>query len=107
MRIPKRLLPHKITVKPFLGTGARGKIYGPPVEWDRVYVEDKRQMIVSSEGSDITSNSFVVMDPERVLPEGSEITIWAGTWKERTSIVVGTSMYDFPGAPSNLQVFVN
>lgn len=106
MRIPKRLLPHKIKVAPRLGTGARGAKYGPAVEWDRVYVEDKRQMVVTSEGADATSNTFVIMDPERIIPEGSLVTVWPGTYRERTAPVVSHSFYDFPGAPSNLQVFI-
>lgn len=108
MRIPKRLLQHKITVEPLLGTGARGmNVFGPAVVWDRAYVEDKRQLIISSEGSDATSNSYVILDPERELPEGSKVTIWKDTWKERTSLVIGASSFDMPGCPSNLQIFLN
>ncbi|HEX9228365.1 MAG TPA: hypothetical protein VF885_17325 [Arthrobacter sp.] len=107
MRIPKRLLPHTIDIEPYLGTGARGDKFGPVETWKRAYVEDKRQQIVTSEGSDATSNSFVVLDPERVVKEGSRLTIWKGTHRERTSVVIGTSFTDMPGLPSNLQVFVN
>lgn len=107
MRIPKRLLPHTIRVEPMLGTGARGEVFGPAQEWKRAYVEDKRQMVVSSDGDDIVSNSFVVLDPERVLPEGSRVTMWPGTVRERAARVIGSSFYDFPRLPSNLQIFLN
>lgn len=107
MRIPKRLLPHTIKIEPRLGTGARGTVFGPAETWTRAYVEDKRQLVVSSEGADAVSNSFVVLDPERVVPEGSKVTVWVGTSKERTATVIGLSFYDFPGLPSNLQVFLN
>jgi hypothetical protein len=107
MRIPKRLLPHTIKVEPLLGTGARGEVYGPAQTWTRAYVEDKRQMVVSSDGEDIVSNSFVVLDPERILPEGSRVTMWPGTPRERKARVVGTSFFDFPRLPSNVQFFLN
>jgi hypothetical protein len=107
MRIPKRLLPHTIKVEPLLGTGARSEVFGPIQEWKRAYVEDKRQMVVSAEGDDVVSNSFVVLDPERILPEGSRVTMWPGTPRERVARVVGTSFYDFPRLPSNVQIFLN
>lgn len=103
MRIPKHLLPHTIIVKPYLGTNARGESWGPAETWDRAYVEDTKRVVLAPDGKDAMTNTQIWVDPERVLPELSKVTVWVGTPREREARVVSTSFYSAPRAPSHLE----
>lgn len=106
MRIPARLLPHTITIKPYLGEGRNGSIYGPAEAWDRMYVEDKTAVLKTSGDSEKTSRGFIVTDPERSIPELSLVTVWAGTPREREAQVLSTDFASMPRMPSNITAYL-
>lgn len=99
-------MPHQISYKPLLGQGPNGQVFGAPVSIERAYVEDKIQVIKSTNGADVTSNSFVVIDPEVVVPAESLITVWAGTARERESKLVGSNYFNHPNAPSHSVLYL-
>lgn len=106
MRIPSRLLPHTIIIKPFLGEGRNGPVYGPAQTWDRMYIEDKNEVMKSREGDELISQSFVVTDPERDIPLQSLVTVWVGTPREREAQVLATNFASMPAMPSNITAYL-
>lgn len=106
MRIPARLLPHTITIKPCTGEGRNGPTYGPKQTWNRVYVEDKTAVLKGADGAEKTSRGFIVTDPERAIPELSLVTVWAGTPREREAQVLSTDFASMPRMPSNITAYL-
>lgn len=106
MRIPARLVPHTITIKPYLGEGRDGPIHGPSQIWTRVYVEDKTAVLKGADGAEKTSRGFIVTDPERDIPELSLVTVWAGTPREREAQVLATDFASMPRMPSNITAYL-
>jgi hypothetical protein len=79
MRLPSTLLPDRITVEPYLGNGATGPQYGPPVGV-RARIEGKRRVVRrvnagADIGSDVVSTTSTIIRPSiQVRPE-SRVTI--------------------------------
>ncbi|WP_146114015.1 hypothetical protein [Arthrobacter sp. MYb211] len=99
-------MPHKITYKPLLGQGPNGQVYGAPVEIERAYVEDKVQVIKIADGADVASSSFIVVDPDVVIPPESLITVWTGTPRERESRLMQSNYFQHPSAPSHVVLYL-
>lgn len=106
MRISKRLLPHKISFRPYTGEGPRGATYGPLTLVNRAYVEDKSQLVINKDGVEERSGSFVVVDPHWDIPVESLVTIWEGTPRERESRLISNALKDHPETPSHLQLYL-
>jgi hypothetical protein len=106
VRIPKKLMPHGglFSFKPKTGEGTYGPVFGDEVTPKRCYIEDKRRLVRSSDGAEVVSQTRVWVDPEVVIPEGSEATVWKGTARERTALVVGGAYREFPGLPAHAEV---
>ena len=102
--IPRALLPHKVTFRPYEGEGPRGPMYGSPVEIGHAYVEDKHKLVRAGSDTEVLSSTLVVVDPHWHVPDESLVTVWAGTPREREAKVILTSLYDHPRAPSNLEI---
>jgi hypothetical protein len=56
--IPTAYLRHTVTVRPYLGQGGAGPLYGPPVAW-RCLVEAKRRKVRDSLGDEVVSGTTV------------------------------------------------
>lgn len=106
MRIPKKLMPHTVTVTPFTGAGTYGDTWGTAFTIKRAYVEETQQVIVSELGEQEPSSGFVIIDPAWQIPAQSTITIWPGAPNERTARVMKISRYDHPSAASHQVVFI-
>lgn len=65
MRLPKRLLPSKVVIRKYLGSGAYGDVYDDPVELPaRIQYENK--MIRDRQGAEVVSGSKLMLGPEAV-----------------------------------------
>ncbi|MEU4444895.1 hypothetical protein AB0K14_03220 [Actinosynnema sp. NPDC050801] len=104
MQIPAVLLPHTITVRPYLGTGPYDDVYGDPVVIRRTFVEDRRRLVRSSTGEEVISETTVRARPREHIPVGSLVTVWAGTPHERTAHVITANLFDHPSSWSHIEV---
>jgi hypothetical protein len=103
VQVPTALLPHIITVRPFLGSGPYGDVFGDPVTY-RAFAEDRRRLVRSASGEEVTSETTIHTGPDAVVPVGSQVTVWADTPHERTARVITTSRYEHPGSWSHLEI---
>lgn len=94
---------HRITVRPYLGTGPYGDQHGDPVTV-RAHVEDSRRLVRSSTGEELSSATTVRTRPDVRAPPGSLVTVWPGTSQERTARVITAHRFDHPAAPSHLEI---
>lgn len=104
MQIPAVLLPHTITVRPYLGTGPYGDVHGDPVVIRRTFVEDRRRLVRSSTGDEVVSETTVRTRPRERIPVGSLVTVWASTPHERTARVITANLFDHPSSWSHIEV---
>lgn len=111
MRLQKRHLPHLIDVVSLLGEGAEGITWSAPVVDVAAYVEHKTKLVVdrrtssTTNGQEVTAQTFIVMlTTDEVLPR-TKITVWKGTPRERQVEVINSEFYDYPRAPSHVEIF--
>jgi len=104
-RIPARLLPHTIAVKPYLGSGAYGDVWGTTETVKRTLVEDHVQLVRDTAGREVTSSTTVYLEP-RPLPAGSLVTVWSGTWREREARVIAVASLDHPRGLSHMVLYL-
>ena len=104
VQVPAVLLPHTITVRPLVGTGPYGEVFGDPVIVRRTFVEDRRQLVRSSTGEEVVSETTVRARPHVHIPVGSLVTVWASTPAERTARALSTARYDHPSSWSHVEV---
>lgn len=72
--IPRRLTPHRVTVEPYLGSGAEGDIYGP-AHIVRGRVSLKRQLVVGKNAEEMLSEATVCLPLGTLCPPGSLVTL--------------------------------
>ncbi|WP_052684574.1 hypothetical protein [Lentzea aerocolonigenes] len=104
MQIPAVLLPHTVTVHPYLGTGAYGDVWGNPVVVREVFVEDRRRLVRNQSGEELVSESTVRTRPGVRIPVGSKVTVWQGTPLERTGRVITASLFAHPSSWSHTEI---
>lgn len=93
MRIPNALMPHKVTVQPLNGSTPTGAVFGDPVTV-RAYVEDKTELVTTGQSQEVISSATVFLDPENYVGDGSKVTIWLGTPRQRTAKVLTSQFLD-------------
>ncbi|MEU5847440.1 hypothetical protein [Saccharopolyspora shandongensis] len=103
MRIPAVLLPHTITVQPYLGTGAYGEQLGDP-DTVRAQVEDSRRLVRSTTGEELVSSTTVRTRLDVHVPPGSLVTVWPGAPHARTARVITVDRFEHPGTPGHLEL---
>lgn len=107
-RLRAKHLPHRVTIQPLEGEGAEGDIWGEAVELP-AYVEQKTHLVVDRRGTsptagqEVTSTTLVILLPRDVQPR-SRVTVWAGTSRARTSEVIDSALYDYPGTPNHTEL---
>lgn len=74
MPIPARWRTHTISVEPYVGSGAYGSTYGPPVSIT-CRVEDTVRLVRASSGDEAVSSSTVYCDTDVVIPAESRVTV--------------------------------
>ncbi|MEE2041279.1 hypothetical protein Q8791_29045 [Nocardiopsis sp. CT-R113] len=81
--IPAVLLRHRVDVEPYLGSGAHGDAYGPPVRV-RAQVDEKRRLVRDKSGAEVVSEATLRgrLATESHYPPGSRVTLPTGrvTW---------------------------
>lgn len=103
MRIPSLLLPHRVSIQPYQGTGAYGEQHGPPVTV-QAQVEDSRRLLRSTTGEELISSTTVRTRLDVHAPPGSLVTVWPNTLHERTARVIIISRFEHPGAPGHSEL---
>lgn len=83
-RIPSRLLPQRVTIKPLTGVGAYGNTYGPPVVLP-ARVDMTRKVVRSTTGVEVVAEATVVLPPGTVCPPDSLVTM-PGEDRERATL---------------------
>ncbi|SDD86630.1 hypothetical protein [Actinokineospora iranica] len=104
LKIPAVLLPHTITLRPFIGTGPYGDVHGDPVVIRRAFVEDRRRLVRSTTGEEVVSETTVRTRPREHIPVGSLVTVWAETPHERTARVIIAALFDHPSSWTHVEV---
>lgn len=100
--IPAFLTPHKVTIRPLLGSGGMGPVWGTTVPDVPALVVEGAQLVRDANAQEVVSQAQVSVHFDVVAPPGSEVTVWAGTAKERTSTVITASGGPHPTLPSFL-----
>ena len=116
-RIPKRriekalntLLFHRdlVTVEPYLGGGANGRVYGDPVTIERAQIIDDVKLIRDQYDSETKLAAIVYIERsalEHIPTPETRVTIWAGTGEERHAHVEGCGRYHHPDIADLLEV---
>ena len=104
MRLPVHWTPHSVLVRPFLGVGGAGPIYGPQYTLQHVYVEDAREVVLDSEGTEVVSSTRFFCNFDDAPAEKSLVTVWVGTPFEREAPAVRVARYQHPNWPGFAEV---
>lgn len=111
-RLRKKHLPHRITLQPLAAETAEGVTHATPVPDVPAYVEQKSQLRVDRRstsptfGQEITSRTFVVVLTENGAEPRTQVTVWAGTSRERTSEVIDSAFFDYRGTPNHVELYL-
>lgn len=74
MRLPARMLPHTVVVKPLIGQGSYGPVYGTPFSL-ACRIEGGRKLVRSSTGSEVVVERTIYAAPTPTVLVGSEVTV--------------------------------
>ncbi|MET7759736.1 hypothetical protein ABZT27_34305 [Streptomyces sp. NPDC005389] len=72
--LPAFMLGHRVTVEPYLGAGAYGPKFGPPVPV-RCFLDEETRTVRAPSGQEVTSSSTVYARPGLVCPAESRVTL--------------------------------
>lgn len=108
-RLREKHLPHRVSIQILEGEGAEGEIWSTKTDVP-AYVEQKARLVVDrrstspTSGQEITSSTFVVLLlTDDILPR-SRVTVWGGTSRARTSEVIDSSRFEYPGTPGHIEL---
>lgn len=104
--LPGLLTPHSVTVAGFEGEGANGPVFSEPVTVSPVYVEDVHELVLDDDGAEVVSKGKVFFNLADAPTEGSLITTWVGTDRERESVVFRVAVFDHPNAASHAVAYL-
>ncbi|UCR89250.1 hypothetical protein [Mycetocola spongiae] len=92
-------MPHTVTFRPVLGEGADGPVLGDPVTV-RAYVEQGSAVVIKlTDGKEITSTGFVIIDPGLAPAPESILETSQGAAR-----VIKNEIFDHPDAPSHIKI---
>jgi hypothetical protein len=94
------MTPHTVTVQPLTGSGGMGDVFGPAVPDIPAMVEEGATLVRDPGGAEVVSSAKVHCAWEVVAPPGSLVTVWSGTGKERTAVVITSGGAPHPTLPS-------
>jgi hypothetical protein len=92
--LPVFLLRHTVTVEPYEGEGPFGPTYGAPVTV-RAFVDDKRRLVRSPTGDEVTSETTFYAPLDTVCPVHSRVTV-----NGRQTVALASSRRDGGGLPT-------
>jgi hypothetical protein len=93
--VPAWLLRHRITIEPYLGVGAYGPRYGPPVADVPAMVASTIKRTRDATGAEVVSTAQIIAAPGLDCPTGSRVTLPDG----RTTVVISNAQHTAPGLP--------
>lgn len=111
-RLRANHLPHRVTIRPHEGDGAEGDLWGDARTDRPAYVEQRSRLVVDrrstspTSGQEVTSTAFVVLLIEDDTLPRSEVTVWPGTPRERTSEVIDSALFEYRGTPSHVELYL-
>ncbi len=88
--------PHSVTI---VEPGGRTSVGVKPGQTHtrRAEVKDEQQLVLDDQGHEVVSNTQVTIPLEHACPLGSEVTVWEGTPRKRTSTVLAIGTNDNRG----------
>lgn len=92
--LPAWLLPHRVSVEPYLGTSAYGPRFGEPVEVAAMAAESIKR-VRNATGAEVVSTAQVITAAGLDCPTGSRITLPTG----RTTTAITVAHHTAPGLP--------
>lgn len=108
-RIPGKMLPHRrlVVVEPYLGGGANGRSYGPPVTVERALIIDSDELVRDQYDTETISTTTVYLERSALaqipVPE-TRVTVRAGTPDVRETHVIRCDRYEHPRIADLLEV---
>lgn len=113
MRIPDRILEHRVDIRPVLAVRQPdGDRHGTSIADVHALVVAKEAQVVDARigsetrGALVASSAHILLQPEDYAAPGSLITIWKGTPLERTAEVVAAAYLEHTKAPSQAQAWL-
>jgi len=102
MKLPKSAQPHTATIKPYLGEGAYGPVWGDTYDIDCYFVH-KKKITFDEEGNEITSPSQLHTSADIKPKKQSEVQV-----KGETTEVIAVNRYDnaLTGNLSNVEIML-
>ncbi|MFI6485157.1 hypothetical protein ACIBH1_45115 [Nonomuraea sp. NPDC050663] len=94
MLLPDWLLRHTAVIRPHLGAGAYGPVFGD-ASTEPCLADDERRMVRDEKGAEVVSEITLYMRPGVVCPAGSEVTV-----NGRTTTVIASYVRDGGGLPT-------
>ncbi|MFD4111618.1 hypothetical protein ACFWWU_36505 [Streptomyces sp. NPDC058650] len=111
-RLREKHLKHRVDIVRLVGESAEGETWADPVLDRPAYVEQKSRLVVDrrstseTAGQEITSSTLVVLLlADDALP-GSDVTVWKGGPRERTSSVIDSAYFEYRGTPSHVELYL-
>lgn len=111
-RLMKRHLPHRIDLRPVLGETAEGVVYG---EWETdipAVVQQKSKLVIDrrttseTTGKQVTATTQIVILPTHDPAPGTEVKVWKGTPRERTSTVLDSALGHYNArTPNHVELY--
>lgn len=108
-RLRERHLPHRVTIQILEGEGAEGETWSTVTDVP-AYVEQKTRLVVDrrspspTSGQEITSSTLVILLLANDIHPRSRVTVWTGTSRARTSEVIDSSRFEYPGTPGHIEL---
>lgn len=85
MRVPRSVLPHRITVAAYQGdTGATGASFGTPSRPEPAMLQGKRKMVRVAPGKVTMGNAVAIVGPSVVVEAEAQVTVTKGPWLGKT-----------------------
>lgn len=80
--IPLSRLPHRLSFRPYLGDGNRGKVLGEPVKDVPARVEMRVKLIRDQQGKEVVSSATIYFQPILAPALGDEVTLPDGVKRQ-------------------------
>ncbi|CAN5424746.1 hypothetical protein BH09ACT9_BH09ACT9_00690 [soil metagenome] len=111
-RLRAKHLQHRVDIRRIVGEGSEGPLFS---NWEPdvpAYVEQKARKIIDRRSTsptadtEIISETFVVLLTVNDVLPGSEVRVWKGTPRERTSEVATSALFDYRRTPSHVEAYL-
>ena len=103
VRIPARIMPHKVVIERLGSPTPTGVTLQAPVTV-RAMVHEGIRQVRSASGDLVAATCTVVIDPAPDVLPGSRVTIFPGQTRQRRALVISMERSDTPGTPSHIRL---